>query len=48
MAELKTKKTDASVTAYFDAIADKQNRAGCNASLARLTGGSNDNTTNPE
>jgi hypothetical protein len=48
MAELKTRKTDASVTAYLNAIADKQKRAGCNASLARLTGGSNDNTANPE
>ena len=29
MAELKTKKTDASVSAYLNAIADKQKRADC-------------------
>ena len=31
MAELKTKKTNASVTAYLNAIGDKQKRADCNA-----------------
>jgi hypothetical protein len=50
MAELKTKRTDASVTAYLNAIADKQKRADCKAvanmmrdatgSRARMWGGS--------
>jgi len=35
MAELKTKKTDASVAVYLNAIADKQKRADCKA-VARM------------
>ena len=38
----------ATLPAYLNAITDRQKRADCNASHVRLTGGSNDNTANPE